>query len=252
MRIHINKVLTASFVFLAFCLSGCLKEKYDDGKVQPAHTDGDAPQVVELTFTATSNENFYLLAVDNSDVDTTVDFIPVTLATSAPAGSDIHVTVALDDALIDEYNTVHETIYEPAPAGLYTILNAEVTIPAGSNTGFLKVKFKPSDFIGHDYAFGLKITSIKESGIAISGNLSAGVAAITIKNKYDGLYNAVGNFTHPNPDFTGSYDTEWSLATSGPASVTFALNVTVLFAVEIIFTVDEATNLVSLERVGAA
>ncbi len=252
MRIHINKVLTASFAFMAFCLSGCLKEKYDGGRVQPTHSEGGTPQVVELTLTATSNENFYLLAVDNSDVDTTVDFIPVTLATSAPAGADIHVTVALDDALIDAYNTAHGTVYEPAPAAQYSILNAEVTIPAGSNTGFLKVKFKPSDFIGHDYAFGLKIASIKESGYTISGNLSSGVAAITIKNKYDGIYNAIGNFVHPNPDFTGSYDTEWSCATSGPASVTFQLNVTVLFGVEIIFTVDEATNLVSLERVGAA
>jgi len=246
MRIHINKVLAASLAFMAFFLSGCLKENYDGGKVQPTHTDGEAPQVVELTLTATSNENFYLLAVDDSDADTTVDFVPVTLATAGPAPVDVHVTVALDDALIDAYNTAHGTAYEPAPAAQYTILNAEVTIPAGSNTGFLKVRFKPSDFIGHDYAFGLKITSIKETGFTISGNLNAGVAAITIKNQYDGLYNAVGNFVHPNPDFTGGYDSEWTMITAGPNSVAFQLNVTVLFGVVLTFTVDPVTNLVSV------
>lgn len=246
MRIHINKVLAASFAFMAFSLSGCLKENYDGGRVQPTHSTGAVPQVVELTLTATSNENFYLLAVDNSNTDTTIDFVPVTLATAAPAPVDIHVTVALDDVLIDEYNAAHGTFYESAPAALYTILNAEVVIPAGSNTGFLKVKFKPSDFIGHDYAFGLKITSIRESGFTISGNLSTGVAAIAIKNQYDGLYNAVGNFVHPNPAFTGSYDSEWTMITAGPTAVAFQLNTTVLFGVVLTFTVDPVTNLVSI------
>jgi Domain of unknown function (DUF1735) len=252
MTIQINKALTASFLFLAFCLSSCLKEKYDSGKIQPTHSSGNVPQVIELTLTATSNANFYLLAIDNSDADTTVNFVPVTLSSAAPAAADIHVTLALDDALIDAYNTAQGTEYEPAPADKYTLLNAEVTIPAGSNTGFLKVKFKPSDFIGIDYAFGLKIASIKESGYTISGNLSSGVAAVTIKNKYDGNYNAIGNFTHPNPDFTGSYNTEWSCATSGPTAVTFQLNVTVLFGVLITFTVDESNNKVALTRVGGA
>jgi len=246
MRIQINKALTAVFLLLAVGFSSCLKEKYDGGRVQPTHSTGSVPQVVELTLTATSNENFYLLAVDNSDADTTIDFVPVTLATAAAAPVDIHVTVTLDDLLIDGYNAANGTFYEAAPASLYTILNPEVVIPAGSNTGFLKVKFKPSDFIGHDYAFGLKISSIKESGFTISGNLNAGVAAITIKNQYDGLYNAVGNFVHPNPDFTGSYDSEWTMITAGPTSVAFQLNTTVLFGVILTFTVDPVTNLVSV------
>ncbi len=252
MTIQMNRALAAAFILLAFCLSSCLKEKYDGGRVQPTHTDGTAPQVVELTFNATSNDNFYLLAIDNSDEDTTVDFIPVTLATSAPASTNVHVTVSQDDVLIDDYNTVHGTFYEAPPAANYTILNPEVTIPAGSNTGYLKVKFKPSDFIGHDYAFGLKITSITESGYAISGNLSSGVAAVTIKNMYDGIYNAIGNFTHPSPDFTGSFNSEWSCATSGPTAVAFQLNTTVLFGVVIEFVVDEATNRVAVNRIGGA
>jgi hypothetical protein len=244
MRIQLNKILAASVAFTVFFLSGCLKEKYDGGRVQPTHSPDGTPQVVELTLSAISNANFYIVAIDNSDADTTMDFIPVTLASVSAAPGDIHVTVALDDALIDAYNTANGTAYEPAPAAQYTILNAEVTIPAGSNVGFLKVKFKPSDFIGHDYAFGVKIASIKESGYTISGNLSSGVGAIAIKNKYDGRYNAIGNFTHPNPDFTGPFDTEWTCTTAGPNAVIFPLNVTVLFGLSIIFDVDPATNAV--------
>lgn len=252
MRIQINKALTAVFLLLVAGLSSCLKENYDGGRVQPTHSSGAVPQVVELTLTATSNENFYLLAVDNSDADTTIDFVPVTLATASAAPVDIHVTVELDDLLIDGYNAAHGTFYEPVPASLYTILNPEVVIPAGSNTGFLKIKFKPSDFIGHDYAFGVKISRIKEAGFTISSNLSSGVAAVTIKNRYDGIYRALGVFTHPNPDFTGSFDSEWSCATSGPTAVQFQLNTTVLFGVVIEFVVDEATNRITVNRIGGA
>lgn len=252
MRIQIYNTLTFCFLSLTLLLGSCLKENYDGGRVQPTHSTGQPPNVVELTLTATSNENFYLLAVDNSDRDTIVDFVPVTLASATPAPADLHVTVTLDDALISDYNAAHGTAYEPAPPALFSIVNAEVIIPAGSNTGFLKLAFKPSDFIGHDYAFGFKITGIKESGYVSSGNLSSGVAAITIKNKYDGIYNAVGVFTHPNPDFTGDFNSEWSCATSGPSSVTFQLNTTVLFGVIIEFVVDEATNLVTVNRIGGA
>lgn len=252
MQLNINNIIKTACLLCTVVLSGCLKEDYDNGNVQPTHSSDGTPAVIEMPLTATSTENFFLLAVDNSDNDTIVDFIPIKLATATPASGDIHVTVSLNSTLLDDYNTEHGTAYEEPPADVYSFENPEVVIPAGSNTGYLKVKFTPSDFIGHEYAFGLAITNVKESGYTISGNFSSGVAAITIKNKYDGLYHAVGSFEHPNPDFTGTYDKEWTLATAGPTSVSFALDVTVLFAVTIVFDVDQQNNLVALSRVGAA
>jgi hypothetical protein len=70
--------------------------------------------------------------------------------------------------------------------------NNVVTIPKGSHTGYLKVKFKPSAIIGQDWAYGLAITSVDKSGYIISGNLGSGVVAILIKNKWDGKYKLNG------------------------------------------------------------
>ncbi len=243
MKLNISIAFTVCLV-LSISFSSCLKEKYDSGRIQPTHTD-DPIKVVELGLTATSNENFYLLAVDNSDNDTTVNFIPVRLGIAA-ASQDVHVTVVIEQPLLDAYNTEHGTVYEVPPSDKYTFLNPVVTIPAGSNIGYLKIKFKPSDLLGNDYAFGLRVGLIQEPGYVASGNFGTGVAAVVIKNEYDGLYHAVGHFTHPNPDLTGDYDSEWEMGTSGATSVTASLNTTAAFSASIKYTVDPVTNLVTV------
>lgn len=244
MKLNIS-TFTAACLLLVAGLSSCLKENYEDGKVQPTHNPDGPVKVVELGLTATSNENFFLLAVDNSNDDTVVNFIPVKLGFAA-APEDVHVTVSVDAALLDAYNTENGTGYEVPPADKYTFVNAEVTIPKGSNTAFLQVRFKPSDFLGHDYGYGLRITGIKEPGYVISGNFGTGVAAITIKNEYDGVYESVGHFTHPNPDLAGDYDQEWDMITSGVTSVTAQLKTTATFSVFIEYTIDPATNFVTV------
>ena len=70
-------------------------------------------------------------------------------------------------------------------------------IPKGSRTGYLQVKFKISDLLTADFAFGFKITSIAESGYTISGNLSQAVVGIGPANPYYGDYTVTGWFFHP-------------------------------------------------------
>lgn len=228
---------------MCIVITGCLKDDdFDNGIIQSVNTTGDLIKPVEIKLTATDASNFLVLAVDNSDNDTTVDLVPINLATSAPAPEDLHVTVALDSNLVIVYDTTGTAAGTPGgdyaiPASsMYTIVNPEVIIPKGSHTGYLQIKFKPSDFIGADWALGFKITSIKESGYTISGNFNTGITAIAIKNQYDGIYNASGYFTHPT--YFGDYNSDWTCATSGPTSITFQLNTTVLFGVYITLTVN--------------
>ncbi|HET7118196.1 MAG TPA: hypothetical protein VFI29_16990, partial [Hanamia sp.] len=94
--------------------------------------------------------------------------------------------------LIINYNNTNGTDYT-IPTML-TVINpgGVVIIPKGSYVGYLQVKFVPDDFInGAPYAVGYTIKSIAESGYTISGNLQNGIAAIGIKNKYDGNYGLV-------------------------------------------------------------
>lgn len=191
------KSITPVVAALSFMISGCLKDKeFDNGSIQS--TNGPETKVVEIKLTATNASNFFALVVDNSNNDTTVDLVPINLATANAAPENLHVTVSLDSTLVNEYDTINATNYATPTSSMITIVNPEVIIPKGSHTGYLQVKFKPSDFLGGDWALGFRITAIQESGYNISGNLSTGITAFLIKNQYDGTYSSTGFVYHPS------------------------------------------------------
>lgn len=245
MRLH--KLIFTSVVASAIIgTTGCLKDDaFDNGTIQSVSSQGNDPKVVELKVSATDNTNFVSIAIDNSGNDTVINFIPVNLSTPGPAAEDVHVTVALDTNLVNQYNIDNETGYIHLDPALYTIVNPVVTIPKGSHVGYLQIKIKPSDLIGLDVAFGFKITGVQESGYTVSGNFSTAVGALVIKNAYDGVYEAVGYFDHPV--YAGDFVSPWELVTVGTYTNSFQLNTTLLFGVFIDLTVDPVTNLVSVE-----
>ncbi|MEO5563472.1 MAG: DUF1735 domain-containing protein [Chitinophagaceae bacterium] len=217
---------------LLLVVTGCLKDKeFEDGKIQSVHTTGDQ-KVVELSLTATSTENYLRISMANSSNDTVFNLVPVTLASAKPATEDIKVTLIPNAALIGNYNAEHGTIHEEAPASAYTIDNPVatpgpgyvVTIPKGSYIGYLKLKIKPVNFLGHDYAFGFQISKIEPAGYLISSNLSTGVVAVGIKNKYDGVYSlrikTIGWTNYGIADnATGDYPDDFWVVTAGANSV---------------------------------
>jgi hypothetical protein len=183
---------------LAIIASGCLKDKaYDNGEIQSLRNTGVSPKVVEIKLTAGSTDNFLSVAYDNSTNDTTVELVPINLATRDPAPQDINVTVALDSQLVITYNTENGTSYEIPSSAIFSVVNPVVTIPSGSHTGFLKVKINPSNYLGKAYAVGFTISSVAESGYVVSGNNKNGVVAINIKNEFDGNYHVFGTRVHP-------------------------------------------------------
>jgi hypothetical protein len=215
---HIKTVLLGTA--LSMFVTGCLKDDdFDNGSIQSVH--GNETKVIEIKLTASNTSNFFVFAVNASNNDTTADLVPINLATSDPAPEDIHVTVDLDSLLVGDYDTLNAANYAIPPADLFTIVNPVVTIPKGSHTGYVQIKFKPSDFIGGSWALGFRITAIKEPGYQISGNLSTGITAIIIKNQYDGLYYAHGVFNHPTLGGPFTY-VDLPLSTAGANSVDMA------------------------------
>lgn len=198
MKLYYIKV-SLSLAIASFAVAGCLKDQaYEDLEIQSTRPEG-TPRIIEIKVTATSVKNFLSLAYDNSNKDTLVDLVPIQLATSGVASEDINVTVGLKTSLVDDYNTVNQTAYDVPAASMYTMENnGVVTIPKGSRTAFLRVKFVPASFIGHDWALGLAINSIDKNGYTISGNFGTAVVSIATKNQYDGLYHSVGYFEHPS------------------------------------------------------
>jgi hypothetical protein len=199
MKLNIIKSIFA-VAAVSLGVSGCLKDKpYDDHEIQSNRPIDGQPKVIELKVAATNLTHFTTLAYPNGSKDTVVNLVPVTLATSDAAGEDINVTVGLQPSLVDDYNTTNGTAYDVPTASMYSLVNnGVVTIPKGSNVGFLQIKMVPANFIGHDWALGFIINSIDKASYVISGNLNIAVVAIATKNQWDGLYDVTGYFQHPS------------------------------------------------------
>ncbi|MDQ2721373.1 MAG: DUF1735 domain-containing protein [Bacteroidota bacterium] len=191
MKLQSKKLFIMSVMLLIIIASGCLKDKaYDNGDIQSGH--GSTVKVIAIGTNVSSQANFVSLAFNTSSTDTTINLIPVTLGSTQPAQQDIHVTLVQDTSLITNYNDSNGTNYTVPTMFTLTNPGGVVIIPKGSYVGYLQIKFVPNDFInGAPYAVGYTIKSVAESGYTISGNLQHGIAAIGIKNKYDGNYGLV-------------------------------------------------------------
>jgi hypothetical protein len=199
MKLSIRLIaLFALFLSLGLGMASCLKDKdFDDGLIQSVH--GSQPNMIEVKLNASSATNFLSLIFDPINRDTTLNFIPVNLSTAGSASEDINVTLVQKNSLVDDYNTANGTSFAVPPASMFTVINAGgvVTIPKGSNTGYLQLKLKPTNFLGGSWALGYQINAVDKSGYTISKNLGTGIVAIGVKNQYEGLYHAVGHFEHP-------------------------------------------------------
>jgi len=203
-----TSLLPILLLAISAAMTGCLKDKnFDNGSIQSVHNNGQNENVIEIQLTATSADNFLLTAFDASNVDTVFNLIPVVLNAPTGAKEDINVTLAPNPGLLADYNTANGTSYAIPDNSMYTLVSPGLTvkIPAGSRVGYLQIKFKPSTFLGGDWAFAYSIASIDKPAYAISGNLKNGIAAIIIKNQYDGKYKSQGNFTHPVAANTSSW-----------------------------------------------
>jgi len=257
MKLKNIKAASYAIIGLSVVLTGCLKDKdFNNGLIQSVH--GNTGKVVSLAANVQTSSNVSTVAFDNSNNDTVVNFLPVELSNGdAPAPEDIHVTITLVDTLVNNldtanYNANDGSTYDyvvPDPS-IVSVVSTDVVIKKGTYQGFLQLKFKPSNLLGQDLAFGFRITAIKEAGYTISGNLKDAVLVLLIKNKWDGTYVASGTFMHPNPALAGPFsDKTVVLFTTGATSVDMEGGQPTaggLIGASPRFTVDPATNLVTV------
>lgn len=197
--------------------TGCLKDKLaDEGKA--GFQINNDEKIAEI-----AGGNEITIALEASASDTTFNLVKVRIATDKPVTADTKVKLAINQSLVDAYNTAHGTSYVIPAAALYRFDNLTVTIPAGSREGHLKMTVKSADLIGTEYAFGFSILSSEDPSVKISGNFKNQFIIIGVKNEFDGIYKVRGSGTHPNPALTGSFiyeDCDFiTLVTAGANSV---------------------------------
>jgi len=223
MKLKFIKAPLILALILTITLSGCLKDDlFDSGQTQAFV--GSNTKVISLGLNVQSTDNSISYAYNNSPNDTTVQLVPVELGGPSAASGDVHVTLALDQDILDSLNNADGSDFA-VPAGL-TFPTMVVTIPSGSRVGYLSASFIPAQLIGLDNAIAFKVVSVQESGYTISGNLSTGIVYMLIKNSFDGFYQLVQRTTGwaaygiaDGPTYT--WPNNVVFATTGASSNTF-------------------------------
>lgn len=95
----------------------------------------------------------------------------VNLASVYPLNHDLKVTVGVDQSALDAYNADpnNGTKFEMMPDSIYTLLQTQVTIPAGERVALVSVQFTPSK-IDPSKSYMLPISVTDAEGTNISGN----------------------------------------------------------------------------------
>ena len=210
--------MTLAFVLT---LSSCLSDSDYDNNLIGTKNKGNQ-NFVEVHLTSSDNTNTVSRSYNAIGKDTTINLIPINL-TSGPATSDVTITFEVLDTLSSEVvkSYVNDDGFVVPDATKYTVMNTgnKVTIPAGSSTGYIQVKFNPNNLIGDTYILAIKITAVSDAKYTIS-NLNVGYVKMGAKNMYDGEYTNTGTMVDAtNAAFTGAYPLLVYLITQDGTSV---------------------------------
>ncbi len=198
---------------MALSMTGCLKddEHYVDFKTTPN-------PVVQFPTTANNGlEDTHGFAIQTAPASYTFN---VGVSSAAPVSQDITATLAVDAALLKQYNADNSRAYKLPPASLYSIPTLTTTIPAGQQFAMITVslttsKDKVPDAAGFNnagYVLPLSIKTVSGANAIVGGNYASKLLLLKIKNQYEGDYYSTGVFAHPTAG-TRSIGRDKTLAT---------------------------------------
>lgn len=182
---------------VALSMTACLND--DEHFVDFANTPAVVDVPASAFFGVIDNEGFNIATTPSSYT------FNVNLSGPNTLGQDITVTMAVDPALLTQYNAANGTNYQLLPSALFQASGLTATIRAGQRlAGPITVNLytdatrvpDPAVYNEANYALPLRITSTTNN-VAISSNYGYRILVAKIKNPYDGSYRATGTFNHP-------------------------------------------------------
>lgn len=216
-----KNILKLTFIgsAMAIAFSGCLKDKgFDNGEYGMQATQHKAislPQAVGGTI------SFALFSQDNPQVLSAPVFAIEAIGAQS---SDVHVQFALKPDLVSADPSL--TLL-PASEYVVDLLNAKIA--AGQLLDTLEITIPKSSNLDPNAIYGLGLELISaDNGFEVTGNMKEVLIKITVKNKYDGVYNVTGSWLDVAPvavNYTSRYPLTYELVTTGPSSVNVCMTI---------------------------
>jgi len=198
--------------------SGCLKDKgYDNGEygIQVIEKKG-----VSLPQAVAGSVSFALFSSNESQVLAAPVFA---LETVDRQSTDVNVQFALKPDLV-----AADPSLTLLPADQYT-WNPSATIKAGQLLDTLEITIPRSSNLDPNLTYGLGLELVSaDNGFQVASNMKEVLIKISVKNKYDGLYEVNGTYrdvSAAGANFTGRYPLEYYLVTTGPSSVNVCMDI---------------------------
>lgn len=198
-----------SLLFVIVALASC---KRDD-------VFGDVDINTERSIVEFSDPHgFKSIAIDYSTELMDLELTEVRFMIRSFVESNATVRVIVNPGVVYDYNDANGTNFAAVPESAFGLENNEFTLTPGERSQPLRIRLRPSDIANGQNAIGLSIAEVVGGEVSrIAGTL---VVAVSVKNKYDGVYHLKGHFTRTDlPAYNGPFETEVHMITTGPNSV---------------------------------
>lgn len=120
---------------------------------------------------ASSGLNFWKDAAIDPDLSKESETITLSLNIPYALDQDATVTIGIDESAVDEHNQAPvdgETQYALMPSDYYTLVDKEVSIPAGVTDVIIEVAIHPEKFDISETGYILPISILSAKGVAVS------------------------------------------------------------------------------------
>ncbi len=186
-----NKIfMIVTLLAAVFILNSCLKDNV--GVDWTSALKGKMYAEIEI------NGGYQALALQPVPDTVTFKFL-VNIATDQPPTQDIQVTLAVDTATMNAYDTLKSANYKLYP--YIKIVDNPVTIKAGSRNAYVHVQVWHADLLNAcDNFMAPIIITAATNGVVPAAPLNMGgcLMALPIANPYAGDYHCVGYRLHPS------------------------------------------------------
>lgn len=188
-------IYAAAFAATALLVTSCIKDDFDplesgQGQNLVKVLEGPENKLFFSPFSDTKKVNLFSVrrdVISNSVLNST---------------SNVKLTAAPE--VLEAYNEENDENYEWLPDSLYTLVSNSSIVPSGKD---FTLNYGAGDFskelfiqlngskwdISHKYAVAYKITDA--SGMPVVSGKESVLTLISVKNKYDGVYNVTGTMS---------------------------------------------------------
>jgi hypothetical protein len=215
---HIIKLTFAALV-MSLSFSSCLKDDgYDNGEYGMQVIERKA---VSLPQAVAGTVSFALFSQDEPQVLAAPVFA---LEAIGRQSTDVKVQFALKPDLVTA-----DPDLTLLPASEYVVDLVNAKIAAGQLLDTLEITIPKSSNLDPNLIYGLGLELVSaDNGFQVASNMKEVLIRITVKNKYDGLYEVTGSYRDVSAagvNFTGRYPLEYYLITTGPNSVNVCMEI---------------------------